>query len=137
MILAGRERTLYLGNLDARRDWGFAGDYVEAMWRILQADRPDDFVIATGASHPVREWLRLCCDLTGLDPERIVVIDRRYFRPTEVDALEGDPSKAERLLGWKAQVGFERLAAMMLAADLADFGLDPRRYPKLLERLAR
>ncbi len=135
MILAGRERALYLGNLEARRDWGFAGDYVDAMWRILQADRPDDFVIATGASHSVRDWLRLCCDLVGLDPERIVSIDRRYFRPTEVDALEGDPSKAERLLGWKAQVRFERLAAMMLASDLGDFGVDPQRYPELAERL--
>ena len=131
LILSGRERHLYLGNLEAVRDWGYAGDYVDAMWRILQHDRPEDFVIATGQAHSVREFLDLCCGLVGVEPGAIVRIDPRYFRPTEVDYLLGDPSKAERLLGWKPVMTFERLAATMLEADLRLLGVDPARFPKL------
>jgi len=136
LILAGRARQLYLGNLEARRDWGFAGDYVDAMWRMLQHGEPDDFVIATGRSHSVREFLDLCCRLVELDPEPIVRLDPRYLRPTEVDELVGDPSKAKRLLGWQATMPFERLAATMLLADLAAFGVDTRRFPALHELAA-
>ena len=136
LILSGRERHLYLGNLEARRDWGFAGDYVDAMWRILQHREPDDFVIATGENHSVREFLDLCCGMVNLHSEEIVRIDKRYFRPTEVDTLLGDPSKAGRLLDWKATLGFERLAATMMKADLEHFGVDTRRYPRIHEHLS-
>jgi GDPmannose 4,6-dehydratase len=133
MILAGRERHVYLGNLDAKRDWGFAGDYVEAMWRMLQHERPDDFVIATGVAHSVREFLELSCGLVSLAAPEVVRIDERYYRPTEVDELVGDPSKAERVLGWKAKMSFEELAATMLLSDLKSFGVDTHRYDRLHE----
>jgi GDPmannose 4,6-dehydratase len=118
-IKAGRQDKLYLGNLDAKRDWGFAGDYVDAMWRMLQADEPDDFVIASGKTHSVREFLEIAFEHAGLDWEAYVEIDPRYFRPSEVDVLLGDPSKAKERLGWEATVGFEELAKLMVDADCA------------------
>ena len=135
LILSGRERHIYLGNLGARRDWGFAGDYVEAMWRILQHPQPDDFVVATGESHSVRELLDLCCGLVDVDPTAVLRIDPHYYRPTEVDHLLGDPSKAQRLLGWKATVTFTQLAARMLHADLTSFGIETGRFHRLNELL--
>ena len=131
LILAGHERYLYMGNLAARRDWGFAGDYVEAMWLMLQHDQPDDFVVATGETHSVQEFLDICCDLIGLDSQEVVRIDPVYFRPTEVDFLLGDPSKAMRDLGWRPRTPFRQLAAMMLAVDLEQQGVDLRRFDKL------
>jgi len=118
-IAAGTQKTLYLGNLDARRDWGFAGDYVEAMWRMLQVDQPDDFVIATGEAHTVREFCELAFGHVDLDWEQYVKVDPRYFRPAEVDYLLGDPSKAERTLGWKPRLSFPDLVRTMVEADVS------------------
>ncbi len=117
-IKLGLQDRLYLGNLDAKRDWGFAGDYVEAMWLILQQDRPDDFVIATGETHSVREFTERVFQKLDLDYQQYVVIDPKYFRPTEVDVLLGDAAKARRVLGWKPRVGFDQLIDMMIAADM-------------------
>ncbi len=117
-VKVGLQKKLYLGNLAAKRDWGFAGDYVEAMWRLLQHERPEDVVIATGGSHAVREFLEEASSLLGLDAEGLVEIDPRYFRPTEVDHLLGDSSKAERLLGWTPTVDFRSLIRMMVDHDL-------------------
>lgn len=117
-IKLGLQQKLYLGNLDARRDWGYAGDYVEAMWRILQHSGPEDFVIATGQSHTVREFLELAADYCGVPWKRHVEEDPRYFRPTEVDNLCGDASKARARLGWTPMVKFEELVAMMMEHDL-------------------
>ena len=117
-IKLGLQDRLFLGNLDSVRDWGFAGDYVEAMWLMLQQDAPDDFVIATGESHSVRELVKLAFGSLNLDWEAHVEIDPRYFRPTEVDRLEGDPSKATEILGWRPRVSFEELVGMMVDHDL-------------------
>ena len=117
-IKMGLQNKLYLGNLDAKRDWGFAGDYAEAMWLMLQQDEPDDYVIATGQTHSVREFLNLAFDRVGLNWEDYIEIDPRYLRPAEVDLLLGDASKAKRVLRWEPKVGFEELAAMMVDADL-------------------
>jgi GDPmannose 4,6-dehydratase len=119
-IRHGLENKLYLGNLDAKRDWGFAGDYVEAMWLMLQQPAPDDFVVATGESHSVRELLDVAFKELDLDWKKHVEIDPRYFRPTEVDHLRGDSSKARRVLGWAPKVGFQQLIQMMVRADEAD-----------------
>jgi GDPmannose 4,6-dehydratase len=124
-ILAGRAEKLFLGNLEARRDWGYAPEYVEAMWLMLQQPEPDDFVIATGEMHSVRELVAAAFALVGLDWERHVHIDPRYFRPTEVDELCGDASKALRVLGWRPRTTFHDLVRLMLEADLRDAGLDP------------
>ena len=124
-ILAGRETKLYLGNLEARRDWGYAPEYVEAMWLMLQQDAPDDYVIATGEMHSVRVFVQLVFELVGMDWADFVEVDPRYFRPTEVDALCGDPSKAHAKLGWRPRTTFPELVRLMLAADLAAAGLDP------------
>jgi GDPmannose 4,6-dehydratase len=107
-----------LGNLDAKRDWGFAGDYVEAMWLMLQGDKPDDYVIATGETHSVREFLEEVFSYLELDWQTYVRIDERYLRPTEVDVLLGDASKASQVLGWKPRVTFKDLARMMVDADM-------------------
>jgi len=123
----GLQDRLYLGNLEARRDWGFAGDYVEAMWQMLQQPSPDDFVIATGESRSVREFLDAAFVQVGLDSRGRVEIDPKYFRPTEVDNLCGDASKARRILGWEPQLRFERLVAMMVEADLASARRDAAR----------
>ncbi|MCK6684967.1 MAG: GDP-mannose 4,6-dehydratase [Thermoanaerobaculia bacterium] len=135
-IAHGLQQRLYLGNLDARRDWGFAGDYVEAMWKMMQADEAEDFVVATGDTHTVREfcekafaragvtlqWQGEGVDEKGLDPKTgrvLVEVDPRYFRPTEVDLLLGDPTKARQKLGWQPRVSFDELIEMMVDADLA------------------
>lgn len=118
-IKLGLQSELALGNLDAKRDWGFAGDYVDAMWRMLQQDEPDDFVICTGETHSVREFCNVAFGHLGLDYEEHVVIDERFFRPAEVDLLVGDCSKATAALGWTAQTPFETLVTSMVDADLA------------------
>lgn len=117
-IKMGLQKKLYLGNLDAKRDWGFAGDYVEAMWRILQQDAPDDFVIATGESLSIREFLDLVFTRLDLDWKAHVEIDPRYFRPAEVDHLEGDAGRARRVLEWEPRTDVRRLATMMVEHDL-------------------
>lgn len=117
-IKLGLQKKLYLGNLDAKRDWGYAKDYVEAMWRILQQDRPDDYVIATGETHSVREFLEEVFAYLGLSWEEHVEMDPRYLRPSEVDLLIGDPGKAKRVLGWEPKVTFRELAHIMVDADL-------------------
>ncbi len=117
-IKLGLQKELYLGNLDARRDWGFAGDYVEAMWLMLQRNQPEDYVIATGATHSVREWVELCFSLLDLDWRDYVRVDARYLRPAEVDILLGDAGKAARDLGWKPRVNLKQLAQMMVTHDL-------------------
>ncbi len=117
-ITLGLQQDLFLGNLDAKRDWGYAGDYVEAMWLMLQQEQPDDYVVATGETHTVREFLDVAFGHLGLDWHRHVKIDPRYYRPTEVDLLIGDPAKAQRQLGWKPNVDFHRLAIMMVEADV-------------------
>lgn len=128
-IAAGLQDKLYLGNLDAKRDWGYAPEYVEAMWRMLQADSPDDYVIATGETHTVREFLAEAFNLLGInDWEKYVVIDPRYYRPTEVDLLIGDPSKARKKLGWKPQTTFKDIVRIMLESDLRKLNLDPEAY---------
>lgn len=117
-IKCGLQEKLYLGNLDAKRDWGFAGDYVEAMWLMLQQDQPDDYVIATGQTRSVREFLDEVFGYLDLDWGRCLEIDPRYYRPSEVDLLQGDASKACRVLGWRPRVSFEQLARMMVDADM-------------------
>jgi GDPmannose 4,6-dehydratase len=117
-IKLGLKEKLYLGNLDAKRDWGFAGDYVEAMWMMLQQEKPDDFVIATGETHSVREFAQKVFAKLGLDYNKYVMVDQRYFRPTEVDVLLGDSAKAKKILGWQSKISFENLIDMMIAADL-------------------
>jgi GDPmannose 4,6-dehydratase len=118
-IRLGLARELRLGNLDAQRDWGFAGDYVRAMWSMLQSDHPDDYVIATGRTHSVRDFVRVAFEAAGLGSyEPYVVTDPRFVRPAEVDLLIGDPSKAARQLGWTPDVTFEQLVQMMVEADI-------------------
>ncbi len=126
-IKQGRQKELRLGNLDAKRDWGFAGDYVEAMWRMLQQDEPDDYVIATGETHSVREFCQEAFSHVGLDWQEHVKVDPKYFRPAEVDLLLGDPSKSRRVLGWEPKVTFRELAHMMVEADLEAQGQHPTR----------
>lgn len=149
-IKYGIQKRLYLGNLDAKRDWGFAGDYVEAMWRILQHDEPEDFVIATGETRSVREFCRVAFEAAGMpvewrgsgvnevgvsadDGRVLIAVDPRYFRPAEVDLLLGDPSKARRLLGWEPKTSFRELVSMMVSADLEAArrtveGIDPSSF---------
>src|SRR6266516_3680364 len=117
-IVKGKARELHLGNLDARRDWGFAGDYVEAMWQMLQQPRPADYVVGTGQTHSVRELCEIAFSHVGLDWKKYVSVDARYVRPAEVDTLQADPSKAKRELGWAPNTSFERLVRMMVDADL-------------------
>ncbi len=125
-IKMGLQRDLRLGNLDARRDWGFAGDYVDAMWRMLQQDAPDDFVIGTGETYSVREFCEAAFNVVGLDYQEFVVQDERFFRPAEVDLLVADPSRAKDLLGWQPQVSLPRLVEMMVEADLARYAAQAR-----------
>ena len=117
-IKLGLQDKLYLGNLDAKRDWGFAGDYVEAMWLMLQQSKPDDYVIATGETHSVKEFLQVAFDYVKLDWKKYVAIDKRYLRPTEVDLLLGDSAKARRVLKWKPKVNFQQLVHMMVDSDM-------------------
>jgi GDPmannose 4,6-dehydratase len=121
-IKAGLDKEVRLGNLDARRDWGFAGDYVESMWRMLQHDQPDDYVVATGETHSVRDFCRLAFERAGLNWEDHVVVDERFVRPAEVDILTGDATKAREVLGWKPRLSFEQLVHRMVDADLALVG---------------
>ena len=124
-ILAKKQDALYLGNLEAKRDWGYAPEYVEAMWRILQQKEPGDYVLGTGQSHPVREFLDAAFSYAGLESEEFVKIDKRYFRPTEVDFLVADPSKARRELSLDLRIGFKDLARIMVDADMRAAGLKP------------
>ncbi|HTB33839.1 MAG TPA: GDP-mannose 4,6-dehydratase [bacterium] len=117
-IKLGLQDKLFLGNLDSKRDWGFAGDYVEAMWLILQQDKPDDYVIATGETYSVKEFLEETFSQLGLDWNKYVEQDSRYFRPAEVDLLLGDSTKARKVLGWKPKVGFKELVKMMVESDM-------------------
>jgi len=143
-IHLGVQKTLYIGNLDSKRDWGHARDYVEGMWRILQQETPDDYVLATGETHSVREFIERAfskvgrtiewkghgVDEVGIDAasgDTLVIIDSRYFRPTEVDALLGDPTKAQRVLGWKHTVTFEELVSEMMTSDLKVVAEESRR----------
>ena len=121
-ILAGKQQTLYLGNLEAKRDWGYAPDYIAAMWKMLQHDRPDDFVIGTGETHSVSEFLKEAFEYVGLDWHDYVKIDPRYYRPTEVDILQADASHASEVLGWKPRVYFKDLVRIMVDADLELIG---------------
>ncbi len=122
-IKAGLEKEVRLGNLEARRDWGFSGDYVEAMWRMLQHNEPDDYVIATGKSHSVKEFAEKAFHAVGLDWKKYVVEDEMFYRPAEVMVLQGDNSKAKRILGWEPRVSFEELVKMMVEEDLKTVGL--------------
>lgn len=117
-IKLGMQKDLHLGNMEARRDWGFAGDYVEAMWLMLQQPEPDDYVIATGETHSVREFAEIAFGCVDLDYRDFVVVDQRFMRPAEVDLLVGSPAKAHAKLGWEPQVGFKDLVKMMVASDL-------------------
>lgn len=119
-IQAGLQDKLYLGNLDAKRDWGYAKDYVEAMWLMLQQDKPDDYVIATNETHTIREFLDVAFGHVGLDWEKYVEIDPRYYRPAEVDLLIGDMTKAQKQLGWKPKTTFKELAELMVDADIEE-----------------
>jgi GDPmannose 4,6-dehydratase len=121
-IAAGLQSELYLGNLDARRDWGYAPEYTDAMWRMLQADEPGDYVVATGTSYSVGDFVRMAFEHAGLDWEKHVKFDPRYLRPTEVDDLIGDASKAKELLGWQAQTYTPELVKIMVDADRARLG---------------
>ena len=118
-IYCGQQKELRLGNIDAQRDWGFAGDYVEAMWSMLQQPEPDNYVVATGKTTSVREMCRIAFAYVGLNFEDNVVIDPRFYRPAEVDVLVGNPSKAKARLGWTAKTPLESLMQMMVEADLA------------------
>ena len=126
-VKLGLAGTLRMGNLDAHRDWGFAGDYVEAMWLMLQQDEPDDYVIASGEQHSVRELCEVAFGHLGLDYREHVVVDPTFIRPAEVDRLLGDPTKAKTKLGWQRHVAFQELVTMMVEADLARLtaGLPP------------
>ena len=117
-IQLGLQKKLFLGNLEARRDWGYAGDYVEAMWMMLNAPEPDDYVVATRESHSVREFLDVAAPLAGLDWTKLVEVDDRYFRPTETNELRGDPGKIELALGWRPKHSFESLVSLMMEHDL-------------------
>jgi GDPmannose 4,6-dehydratase len=117
-IKLGKAKKLYLGNLDAKRDWGYAGDYVKAMWLMLQQKEPEDFVISTGENHSVRELAQIAFEHVGLDYEKFVEVDPRFVRPAEVDVLLGDPSYAKKKLGWQPEVSFQQLVKMMVDADL-------------------
>ncbi|ARV60965.1 GDP-mannose 4,6-dehydratase [Nostocales cyanobacterium HT-58-2] len=122
-ILAGKQKKLYMGNLDAKRDWGYAKDYVQAMWLMLQQEKPDDYVVATGETHSVRDFLAIAFKYVNLNWENYVDFDERYLRPAEVELLIGDATKAKRQLGWEPTVTFEDLVKLMVEADLQALGL--------------
>jgi len=124
-ILAGKQKNLYLGNLSAKRDWGYAPEYIEVMWKILQLDKPEDFVIGTGEAHSVREFAERAFSYVDLRFEKYVEIDRRYFRPTEPEELIADPEKAERKLSWKTKIKFKDLIKIMIDAEMRNVGLEP------------
>ena len=118
-IALGKANELHLGNLEAKRDWGFAGDYVEAMWQMLQQEAADDYVVCTGETHSVKEFCEVAFSYLNLDWENYIKVDENLIRPAEVDLLVGDASKANEVLGWKPEVGFEDLVKMMVDADMA------------------
>ena len=124
-IKAGRQKKLYLGNIEAKRDWGYAPEYVECMWRILQQDKPDDFVIGTGESRSVKEFLEFASAYAGLDWKPLVEIDPRYYRPAEVENLQADTAKARKILGWEPKITFEETVKIMVDADFENAGLEP------------
>jgi GDPmannose 4,6-dehydratase len=124
-ILSKRQKHLFLGNLDARRDWGYSPEYVEYMWKLLQNDHPDDFVLGTGESHSVREFLEKAFSYSGLDWQEHVKIDHRYFRPSEVDNLIANPERARKRLGWNPKIKFNDLVKIMVDADMRSVGLEP------------
>ena len=124
-IIAGKQKTLYLGNLDAKRDWGYAPEYVEGMWKLLQHDKPDDYVFGTGETHSVREFLQEAFRYVELDWKKYVKIDKKYFRPTEVNVLIANPAKAKRILKWKPKITFSDLVKIMVDADMKTIGLNP------------
>jgi GDPmannose 4,6-dehydratase len=126
-IVAGKQKELPLGNLDAKRDWGYAKDYVEAMWKMIQMPTGDDYVIATGETHSVQEFLEMAFGYVGRDWKEFVTKDPRYYRPTEVDLLIGDPKKAQEKLGWKVKTSFKELVQLMVREDLKLEGLDPEK----------
>jgi GDPmannose 4,6-dehydratase len=117
-IATGSKDKLYLGNLDSIRDWGYAKEFVESMWLMLQQENPDDYVVATGEQATVRDFARVAFEHAGLNYKEFIEVDKRYVRPTEVDALVGDPSKAEKALGWKAKTHWKELAKLMVDADI-------------------
>jgi GDPmannose 4,6-dehydratase len=135
-IVAGTQKKIYLGNLDAKRDWGYAKDYVKAMWMMLQHDEPDDYVVATGETHSIREFLDIAFSYVNLNWQDYVAFDSRYLRPAEVDLLIGEPAKVKQKLGWQPSVTFEELVKLMVDADLVALGLpslsskDGKQYPK-------
>jgi len=130
-ILSGKQDKIYLGNLDAKRDWGFAPEYVGAMWLMLQQEKPDDFVIATGETHSIKEFLQEVFNLLGINTwEKYIGVDQKYYRPVEVNFLQGDYSKAKKVLGWEPKVKFKELVKIMLEADLKLAGLDPAKLIK-------
>ncbi len=124
-IIAGRQKVLYLGNLDAKRDWGFAPEYIEGMWKMLQYDKPDDYVFGTGETHSVKEFVEEAFDYASLDWKRHVKIDKKYFRPTEVGVLIANPKKAVKILKWKPKIMFSDLVKIMVDADMKAIGLKP------------
>ncbi|HKZ95064.1 MAG TPA: GDP-mannose 4,6-dehydratase [Candidatus Bathyarchaeia archaeon] len=135
-ILARRQKILYLGNLEAKRDWGYAPEYVETMWKILQLDKPQDFVVGTGEAHSVREFAEKAFAYAGLDYEKHVEIDPRYFRPTETEELLADPKKAREKLDWKPKIKFDNLTKIMVDADMRKVGLEPHgEGDRVLERI--
>jgi GDPmannose 4,6-dehydratase len=121
-IVAGKQKNIFMGNLDSKRDWGYAKDYVKAMWLMLQQEQPDDYVVATGETHSVREFLELAFGCVNLDWQNYVEFDQRYLRPAEVDLLIGDPTKAQQKLGWQPSVTFPELVSLMVEADLQAVG---------------
>jgi GDPmannose 4,6-dehydratase len=123
-IVAGQQKKLFMGNLDAKRDWGYAKDYVCAMWLMLQQEQPDDYVVATGETHSVEEFLTISFNYANLNWKDYVEFDERYLRPTEVELLIGDPAKAKQKLGWEPSVSFEELVKLMVDADLQALGQD-------------
>jgi GDPmannose 4,6-dehydratase len=128
-ILAGKQEKIYLGNLDAKRDWGYAPEYVQAMWLMLQQDKPDDFVIATGETHSIREFLQAAFAFVGIsDWEKYIGIDPKYYRPVEVNLLQGDFAKAKKVLDWEPKVKFKELIKVMLEEDLKAVGLNASKY---------
>jgi GDPmannose 4,6-dehydratase len=131
-IVAGKQKQLFMGNLDAKRDWGYAKDYVKAMWLMLQQDKPDDYVVATGETHSVKEFLDLAFGYVNLNWHDYVAFDERYLRPAEVDLLIGEPSKAKTRLGWEPSVTFPQLVALMVDADLQALGLSAKGNSELL-----
>ena len=124
-ILAGKQDSLYLGNLDAKRDWGYAPEYVEAMWMMLQTDEPQDFVIGTGENNSVKDFVKTAFDYAGLDYRDFVKLDKRYLRPIEVDELKAEPSKARNILGWKPEIYLDGLISIMVDADMESIGIAP------------